>query len=181
MKHRGDLFLYGASFRHPNSRLLVEFLEDRNLTHTGPDLKFFQLTRETLLVAASCCGMLLPQSQQAYSLRDLAGAEKRLPLVVKPDWELGCAHSRQDNFIVEKAEDLEVVAETVIEQFGGAVLEEFVGDREFVCLCYSKGEAVKSMRPVEFDFSSGARVVTEALRNDPLRRHWYGALGDETL
>lgn len=49
--------------------------------------------------------------------------------MIKPDWELDCIRGKQENFLVGNLEELTVMAETMIEESGGAFLEEFIPGR----------------------------------------------------
>lgn len=94
--------------------------------------------------------------------------------MVKPDWELDSVQGKQENFLVQSLEELRVMAATMIEETGGALLEQFVDGREVVCLCYSMAGEVKSLKPVEFNFGERSpRVITMGLKNDPARKLWY--------
>ena len=51
-----------------------------------------------------------------------------------------------------------------------------------VCLAYSSGHTIKSLSPVEFNFTEGGpKIITNALKSDPIRKQWYELLKEEEL
>jgi hypothetical protein len=79
-------------------------------------------------------------------------------------------------------EALQVMTQTMIEECGGAKLQEFIPGREITCLCYSSGNDIHSLNPVEFFFKAdGPKFINQQLKNDPLRQQWYELCIDEQL
>ena len=85
-------------------------------------MRYYEIKEKELLVAASCSGIRLPTKANVYELSEVAHFKSKLPLVIKPDWELDCIRGKQDNFLVGNLEELTVMAETMIEESGGAFL-----------------------------------------------------------
>jgi hypothetical protein len=45
-------------------------------------------------------------------------------------------------------EELRTQVEAVLEECGGATVEEFIPGREIACLCYSSGSYIRTLAPV---------------------------------
>lgn len=122
IKQKSAIFLNNSNPHSQGSRFLIEFLQEKNLTFTGTDLRYYEIKEPELQVAASCSGIRLPEKVHVYELNEVSHFEAKLPLVIKPDWELDCIRGKQENFLVGNQEELTVMAETMIEESGGAFL-----------------------------------------------------------
>ena len=123
---------------------VVLALEALNLPFTGADSRFYNPTREQMQAVAELQGFGFARGFRAESLRDLPDAEKlRFPLMIKHPHSYGSIGMTRDSR-VETPARLRVQAERMLDQFGGARVEEFIEGREFTCLVVDNPEDLTS-------------------------------------
>jgi D-alanine-D-alanine ligase len=138
---------------------LVHALEKYNAAFTGADSKFFDPTRDEMKNAARRVSVPTPNWIFVNRVEDAEKATKRLkfPMLVKPPHGYASVGIRR-NSRVENIEQLREQLQVEIDEFGRALIEEFVEGREFTCLIAENPDDPKNpltFTPVEFIFPTG--------------------------
>ena len=134
-------------------------LERQGVAYTGADPRFFNVSRQALKLVCADVQVDTPRYVFASGRQDadLAAEHLRFPLLVKhPDSYGSLGLEKADR--VEHPADLWPRVVRKIEQFGGALLEEFIEGREFTVLVAEPGEGEAVPRvypPVEICFPPG--------------------------
>jgi len=138
---------------------LVNALEKHNAAFTGADSKFFDPTRDEMKNAARRVSVPTPNWIFVNRVEDAEKVVKRLkfPMLVKPPHGYASVGIRR-NSRVETVEQLREQLAIEINEFGRALIEEFIEGREFTCLIAENPEDPKkplTFTPVEFIFPKG--------------------------
>ena len=138
---------------------LVHALEKYNAAFTGADSKFFDPTRDEMKNAARRVSVPTPNWMFVNRVEDAEKIVKRLkfPMLVKPPHGYASVGIRR-NSRVETIEQLREQLKLEINEFGRALIEEFIEGREFTCLIAENPDDPKNpltFTPVEFIFPSG--------------------------
>jgi len=138
---------------------LVQAMEKLGVAFTGADSDFFDPSRQEMKAYAKKSSVPAPNWVMVDRVEDVERVAKRLrfPILVKP------AHGYASIGITpesrcENLEQLKVQTGRDIDQFGRALLEEFVEGREFTCLIAENPDDPKNpitFKPVEFIFPKG--------------------------
>jgi D-alanine-D-alanine ligase len=138
---------------------LVNALEKYNAAFTGADSKFFDPTRDEMKNAARRVSVPTPNWMFVNRVEDAEKVVRRLkfPLLVKPPHGYASIGIRR-NSRVETIEQLREQLAVEINEFGRALIEEFIEGREFTCLIAENpndpGKPI-TFTPVEFIFPTG--------------------------
>ncbi len=123
---------------------VVQALEALDLPFTGADSRFYNPTREQMQAVAEIQGIGFARGFHAESLRDLTDAKKlRYPLMVKHPFSYGSKGMTRESR-VETPQQLRVQTERMLDEFGGARVEEFIEGSEFTCLVVDNPEDLSS-------------------------------------
>ena len=138
---------------------LVNALEKYNAAFTGADSKFFDPTRDEMKNAARRVSVPTPNWIFVNRVEDAEKAVKRLkfPMLVKPPHGYASVGIRR-NSRVENIDQLREQLKIEINEFGRALIEEFIEGREFTCLiAENPNDPQKPLTflPVEFIFPNG--------------------------
>lgn len=138
---------------------LVRALEKNGAAFTGADSKFFDPTRDEMKNAARRVSVPTPNWIFVNRLEDVEKVVKRLkfPMLVKPPHGYASVGIRRKSR-VENIEQLREQMAIEIEEFGRALIEEFIEGREFTCLIAENADDPKkplTIKPVEFIFPAG--------------------------
>ena len=138
---------------------LVHALEKYNAAFTGADSKFFDPTRDEMKNAARRVSVPTPNWIFVNRVEDAEKVVKRLkfPMLVKPPHGYASVGIRR-NSRVETIEQLREQLTLEINEFGRALIEEFIEGREFTCLIAENPNDPKkplTFTPVEFIFPKG--------------------------
>ena len=138
---------------------LVQAMEQLGLAFTGADSKFFDPSRQEMKAYAKKSTVPVPNWVMVDRVEDVERAAKRLrfPVLVKPPHGYASIGITRDSRC-EDLEQLKVQTENEIEQFGRALLEEFIEGREFTCLIAENPDDPENpvtFKPVEFIFPKG--------------------------
>jgi len=138
---------------------LVHELEKYNVAFTGADSNFFDPTRDEMKNAARRVSVPTPNWMFVNRSEDAEKVVKRLkfPMLVKPPHGYASVGIRR-NSRVENLGQLREQLQLEINEFGRALVEEFVEGREFTCLIAENPEDPKkplTFTPVEFIFPTG--------------------------
>ena len=164
---------------------VVQTLERLGMAFTGPGSAFYDPSREAMKVACHSVGVSFPAYVMARDPGDVEDAARqlRLPLIVKHPQGYSSVGLTPESR-VEDAAGLHRQAAEVIEEYGSALIEEFVEGREFtVLVCEARGDWEEAwvLQPVEFIFPEGDsfkhfdlkwkdydRMQTRAVTEEPL-------------
>ena len=138
---------------------LVKVMEKLGAAFTGADSNFFDPTRQEMKTAARKAGVPAPGSVFIDNVEEVDKALRRLkfPMLIKPPHgyaSIGITRASR----VENADQLKVQVEAAIQEFGRALVEEFIEGREFTCLVAQNPDAPArphTFKPVEFIFPDG--------------------------
>jgi D-alanine-D-alanine ligase len=138
---------------------LIQIMEKLGLAFTGADSAFFDPSRQEMKAYAKKVSVPTPNWVMVDRLEDVERASKRLrfPVLVKPPHGYASIGIRRESRC-ENLAQLKVQAEREIEEFGRALLEEFIEGREFTCLIAENPEDPSdpiTFKPVEFIFPEG--------------------------
>ncbi|MBI4762154.1 MAG: D-alanine--D-alanine ligase family protein [Chloroflexota bacterium] len=138
---------------------LVQLMEKMGLAFTGADSKFFDPSRREMKASAKKAGVPSPNWAMVDCVEDVERAAKKLryPVLVKPPHGYASVGITRKSRC-ENLEQLKEQAAVEIEQFGRALLEEFIEGREFTCLIAENPDDPKNpitFKPVEFIFPEG--------------------------
>ena len=114
---------------------LVQIMEKLGVAFTGADSGFFDPSRQEMKAYAKKSNVPTPSWVMVDRVEDVERVSKRLrfPILVKPPHGYASVGIRRDSRC-ENLDQLKVQAEHEIEEFGRALLEEFIEGREFTCL-----------------------------------------------
>jgi D-alanine-D-alanine ligase len=138
---------------------LVKTMEKLNVAFTGANSAFFDPTRQEMKSAARKARVPAPGGVFIDNVNDIDKAVRRLkfPMLIKPPHgyaSVGITRASR----VEGVEQLKVQVAKEIQEFGSALVEEFIDGREFTCLIAENPEDPEhpiTFKPVEFIFPEG--------------------------
>jgi len=138
---------------------LVRALEKANAAFTGADSKFFDPTRDEMKNAAKKVSVPTPNWVFVNRAQDAEKVAKRLkfPMLVKPPHGYASVGIRRNSRVTD-IEQLRAQIAVEVEEFGRALIEEFIDGREFTCLIAENADDPKkplTFMPVEFIFPQG--------------------------
>lgn len=138
---------------------LVHALEKYNAAFTGADSKFFDPTRDEMKNAARRVSVPTPNWIFVNRAEDAEKVAKRLkfPMLVKPPHGYASVGIRRKSR-VETIEQLREQIAVEVDEFGRALIEEFIEGREFTCLIAEDPDNAGNpitVKPVEFIFPEG--------------------------
>ncbi len=154
---------------------VVAALERLELPFTGAGTAFYEPTRAAMKLVCHYLDIGFPRGVAVRRGDDpaLVTSKLRFPLIVKhPNSYNSIGLTRASK--VDTAFELEQQVEVMADQFGGALVEEFVDGREFTVLVAGQGEprsTPKAYPPVECVFPPG-----EAFKHYDLKWHDYRLL-----
>lgn len=138
---------------------VVQTLEKLDAPFTGATSEFFEPSREAMKRVCDAWGIDTPAYAFAYGHDDIivAGRELRFPLFVKhPSSYASIGLTRQSR--VETPFELAVQAGRMIDEYGGALIEEFIEGTEYTVLVAENAEdpdAPITYRSVAYEFPDG--------------------------
>ena len=140
---------------------LVHALEKYNAAFSGADSKFFDPTRDEMKNAARRVSVPTPNWMFVNRAEDAEKVAKRLnfPMLVKPPHGYASVGIRR-NSRVESIDQLREQLQLEINEFGRALIEEFIEGREFTCLIAENPDDPKktlTFTPVEFILNFSTR------------------------
>ena len=138
---------------------LVQIMEKLGVAFTGADSSFFDPSRQEMKAYAKKVSVPTPSWVMIDRVEDVERVAKRLrfPILVKPPHGYASVGIRRDSRC-ENLDQLKVQVEREIDEFGRALLEEFIEGREFTCLITENPEDPNdpiTFKPVEFIFPEG--------------------------
>jgi len=138
---------------------LVQAMEKLGVAFTGANSDFFDPSRQEMKAYAKKSNVPTPGWVMVDRVEDVERVSKRLrfPILVKPPHGYASIGITRDSRC-ENLEQLKVQTGREIEEFGRALLEEFVEGREFTCLIAENPDDPNNpitFKPVEFMFPKG--------------------------
>src|SRR5215203_3977400 len=138
---------------------LVQIMEKLGAAFTGADSVFFDPSRQEMKAYAKKSNVPIPNWVMVDRVEDVERVAKRLrfPVLVKPPHGYASVGITRDSRC-ENVEQLKVQTAKEIEEFGRALLEEFIEGREFTCLIAENPDDANNpitFKPVEFIFPKG--------------------------
>src|SRR5687768_7849471 len=138
---------------------LVQIMEKLGVAFTGANSDFFDPSRQEMKAYARKSNVPIPNWVMVDRVEDVERVSKRLrfPILVKPPHGYASVGIRRESRC-ENLEQLKVQTEREIEEFGRALLEEFIEGREFTCLIAENPDDPNhpiTFKPVEFKFPEG--------------------------
>ena len=138
---------------------LVQIMEKLGAAFTGADSKFFDPSRQEMKAYSRKANVPTPNWVMVDRVEDVARVSKRLrfPVLVKPPHGYASVGITRDSRC-ENVDQLKVQVGREIDQFGRALLEEFIEGREFTCLIAENPDDQNdpiTFKPVEFIFPDG--------------------------
>jgi len=138
---------------------LVQLMEKLGVAFTGADSKFFDPSRQEMKADAKKANVPTPGWVMVDRVEDVERISKRLryPILVKPPHGYASVGIRRESRC-ENLDQLKVQVGLEIEEFGRALLEEFIEGREFTCLIAENPDDPNdpiTFKPVEFIFPEG--------------------------
>ena len=138
---------------------LVQAMEKLAVAFTGADSDFFDPSRQEMKAYAKKSNVPVPNWIMVDRVEDVERVAKRLrfPVLVKPPHGYASVGITRESRC-ENVEQLKAQTGREIEQFGRALLEEFIEGREFTCLIAENPDDPNNpitFKPVEFIFPEG--------------------------
>jgi D-alanine-D-alanine ligase len=138
---------------------LVELMEKLGVAFTGANSKFFDPSRQEMKAYAKKTNIPTPSWVMVDRVEDVDRVAKRLrfPVLVKPPHGYASVGIRRESRC-ENMDQLKAQVGIEIQEFGRALLEEFIEGREFTCLIAENPDDPNdpiTFKPVEFIFPEG--------------------------
>lgn len=138
---------------------VVQALEKLNLPFTGARSHFYEPSKDVMKMVAIYHGIKTPVYRVCKTAQDAlsAAAELKFPVIVKHRSgysSIGMTRSSK----CEGKEQLLLEVQKMVDQFGAALVEEFIAGREFTALvseCPEGPDPVVAYQPVECVFPEG--------------------------
>ncbi len=150
---------------------VIYTLELLNLPFTGPTTLLYDPPKELMKYVAYTEGINTP----AFALiNNVADVEKecrhlKYPLFVKPA-KAGDSLGIDDKSLVNNLNELKNKVQSIIDEYGPLLVEEYIGGREFTVMLAANddGKTVTVFKPVEYIFPEGNQFKTYALKTSEL-------------
>ena len=138
---------------------LVQIMEKLGAAFTGANSDFFDPSRQEMKAHARKSNVPIPGWVMVDRVEDVERIAKRMrfPILVKPPHGYASVGIRRESRC-ENLEQLKIQTGREIEEFGRALLEEFIEGREFTCLIAENPDDPNhpvTFKPVEFMFPTG--------------------------
>lgn len=138
---------------------VVQALERLNIAFTGAGSLFYDPSREAMKMAVHSAGVKFPAYVIARQVTDAERAIAHLtfPMIVKHPNSYSSVGLTPDSRVTN-AESLRREVARMVEQYNGALIEEFIEGREFTVLVTEprdETELAWALEPVEFCFPDG--------------------------
>jgi len=150
---------------------VITSLDLLELPYTGPSANLYDPPKTIMKYLAFCEAVKTPAHILVESYEELASLPGNLqfPLFVKPA-KAGDSLGVDDASKVNDKEALLKKVAAILDEFGSALIEEYIDGREFTVLVCANGDnkTCTSFLPVEYIFPSGFAFKTYALKTSEL-------------
>lgn len=159
-------------------------MESLNLPFTGPGTKLYDVPKDLMKYVAYCEGVTTPGFILVKEMKDLDEVQKSLkfPLFVKPAHS-GDSLGVDEHSLVNSNEELENKVQSIIQEYGPLLVEEYIAGREFTALVAANpdGKSCTIFRPVEYLFPKGKEFKTYSLKTSELHPECNVSCADEEI
>lgn len=150
---------------------VITSLDLLDLPYTGPTANLYDPTKAIMKYLAFCESIKTP-AHIIIENKDEIGilpGNLQFPLFVKPA-KAGDSLGIDDQSKVNNIEDLNKKVLSILDEFGSALVEEYIDGREFtVLVCGNEdGRTCTTFKPVEYIFPEGFAFKTYALKTSEL-------------
>ncbi len=164
---------------------VVYFLETLNLPFTGPTSVLYDPPKELMKYVAYTAGVKTPPFAIINAIDNLESScmHLRYPLFVKPSAAGDSLGIDQYSLVNDKDALLKKVA-SIIDEYGEALVEEYIDGREFTVLLVADARDNKSQivfDPIEYNFPSGNAFKTYSLKTSELHPNANVPVFDKSL
>ena len=150
---------------------VITSLDLLELPYTGPSANLYDPTKAIMKYLAFCESVKTPAHVviESYEEIDTLPGNLQFPLFVKPA-KAGDSLGVDDASKANNLEDLQKKVKSIVDEFGSALVEEYIDGREFTVLVCSNadGRTCTSFKPVEYIFPEGFAFKTYALKTSEL-------------
>ncbi len=163
---------------------VITSLELLALPYTGPTVNLYDPPKALMKYLAFCEDIKTPAHaliESPEEIKTLPGV-LQFPLFVKPA-KAGDSLGVDDASKVNNVNELSKKVNAIIEEFGSALVEEYIEGREFTVLVCANadGKTCKSFLPVEYIFPEGFSFKTYALKTSELHPNANIPVSDKQL
>ena len=163
---------------------VITSLDLLDLPYTGPTANLYDPTKAIMKYLAFCESVKTPAHIVIESKEeiDMLPGNLQFPLFVKPA-KAGDSLGVDDQSKANNIEDLKKKVLSILDEFGSALVEEYIDGREFtVLVCGNEdGKTCTSFKPVEYIFPEGFTFKTYALKTSELHPNANIGVEDKEL
>ncbi len=163
---------------------VITSLELLELPYTGPTANLYDPPKTIMKYLAFCESIVTPPHilvENNDEIEDLPG-NLTFPLFVKPA-KAGDSLGVDDASRVNNETDLKNKVTAIVDEFGSALVEQYIDGREFTVLVVANedGKTCTSFTPVEYIFPEGFSFKTYALKTSELHPNANIPVSDPVL
>jgi hypothetical protein len=163
---------------------VITSLDLLELPYTGPSANLYDPTKAIMKYLAFCESVKTPAHAviETYEEIDTLPGNLQFPLFVKPA-KAGDSLGVDDQSKANNIDDLKKKVQSILDEFGSALVEEYIDGREFtVLVCGNEeGRTCTSFKPVEYIFPEGFAFKTYALKTSELHPNANIGVEDPSL
>ena len=163
---------------------VITSLDLLDLPYTGPTANLYDPTKAIMKYLAFCESVKTPAHIVIESKEeiDILPGNLQFPLFVKPA-KAGDSLGVDERSKANNIEDLKKKVLSILDEFGSALVEEYIDGREFtVLVCGNEdGKTCTSFKPVEYIFPEGFTFKTYALKTSELHPNANIGVEDKEL
>ena len=163
---------------------VITSLDLLELPYTGPSANLYDPTKAIMKYLAFCESVKTPAHVVIENKEDIdtLPCNLQFPLFIKPA-KAGDSLGVDEQSKVNNIQDLKNKVLSIIDEFGSALVEEYIEGREFtVLVCGNEdGKTCTSFKPVEYIFPEGFAFKTYALKTSELHPNANVGVEDKEL
>jgi D-alanine-D-alanine ligase len=163
---------------------VITSLDLLELPYTGPSANLYDPTKAIMKYLAFCESVKTPAHLviESHEEMDTLPGNLQFPLFVKPA-KAGDSLGVDDASKANNLEDLKKKVSAILDEFGSALVEEYIDGREFTVLVCGNadGRTCTSFKPVEYIFPEGFAFKTYALKTSELHPNANIGVEDKAL
>ena len=149
---------------------VIYYMELLNLPFTGPTSILYDPPKDLMKYVAYTVGTKTPAFALIETVDSIEKECRHLqyPLFVKPD-KAGDSLGVDENSLVHNKEGLIKKANSIIDEYGPLLVEEYISGREFTVMVVANDKgSCSAFKPVEYIFPKGFQFKTYALKTSEL-------------
>ena len=163
---------------------VITSLDLLELPYTGPSANLYDPTKAIMKYLAFCESVKTPAHAviESYEEIDTLPGNLQFPLFVKPA-KAGDSLGVDDQSKANNLEDVKKKVKAILDEFGSALVEEYIDGREFTVLVCGNadGRTCTSFKPIEYIFPEGFAFKTYALKTSELHPNANIGVEDKAL